>query len=122
MCLGDLVQAARTRLDVYTGDVAVEPRDLLCVLFTGGTQRMKVVRGTHGMLLHERVAYPEMVPLVGPQPRVLGNASAYWPAATLGQLSVSLAYGACLVVTETGDPIQLRRIIESERVDVLGLK
>lgn len=102
----------------------VGPGDLLCLLFTGGTQRLKVAKCTHGMLLHERAAYPALVSLGGSgteQPRVLGNASAFWPAAFLGQWSVSLAYGGCFVITENSDPLELRRVVRQQRVDVIGL-
>eukprot|EP00928_Gymnodinium_smaydae_P024723 TRINITY_DN19924_c0_g2_i1.p1 TRINITY_DN19924_c0_g2~~TRINITY_DN19924_c0_g2_i1.p1 ORF type:complete len:1439 (-),score=217.03 TRINITY_DN19924_c0_g2_i1:231-4340(-) len=39
----------------------------------------------------------------------------------MGQLSLSLAYGGCLVVSEASDPLALRQVVEGERVDVLGL-
>merc|ERR1740129_1971685 len=74
------------------------------------------------MILHERRSYPEEVRLVGPeQGRILANASTYWPAAALGQLSVALALAGCAVVTDATELLDLRRLIVEERVDVLGV-
>eukprot|EP00931_Biecheleriopsis_adriatica_P053282 TRINITY_DN31168_c0_g1_i1.p1 TRINITY_DN31168_c0_g1~~TRINITY_DN31168_c0_g1_i1.p1 ORF type:complete len:1478 (+),score=278.08 TRINITY_DN31168_c0_g1_i1:51-4484(+) len=114
----------------YSGGVEVSPSDVLCLLFTGGTQRLKVVKGTHAMLLHELEAYPEIAPgLAGGafgapsarQPRVLAHLSAYWPAAVWGQISLCLAFGGCLVVTEAKTPARLLQVVQAEEADVLGL-
>ena len=34
--------------------------NVLCFMFTGGTQRTKVVEATHEMVLHERIAYGDL--------------------------------------------------------------
>lgn len=102
-------------------DPHIEADCTWCLLFTGGSQRLKVARCTHAMVLHEQTAYPRMAPLRGGPPRVLGNVSCFWPAAALGQLSIALAYGGCLVITEASEPLELRRAVESAQIDVLGL-
>ncbi|CAE8635336.1 unnamed protein product [Polarella glacialis] len=101
-------------------------RRLLCLMFTGGTQRVKVVKITHGMMLHERQTYPKVFDPgpEGGQVRVLQNLRSFWPAATLGQLSLALAYGGCAVVVAgaaASEPAELRRLVIQEKVDVLGL-
>ncbi|CAE8617061.1 unnamed protein product [Polarella glacialis] len=130
-----LAEAGQQMLaDCSVTDAPVGPSDILCILFTGGTQRMKVVKGSHAMLLHELQAYPDVAPkLAGAgwasgkapcprlQPKVLGNLSAYWPAATWGQLSLCIAFGGCFVVTEAKMPSELNRVVTVQKVDVLGL-
>ncbi|CAK0832411.1 unnamed protein product, partial [Prorocentrum cordatum] len=93
----------------------------LCYMFTGGTQRTKIVEVTHAMLLHENRAYgglwrPRAHPAV-----VLGHTSVYWGASALGQLSIALAFAGTVVWAEVTEVDDLRRCISEEGVTVLGV-
>ncbi|CAE8650195.1 unnamed protein product, partial [Polarella glacialis] len=93
-----------------------------CYMFTGGTQRTKVVTVTHAMLAHERAAYSCVWrPRAGRTAVVLAHTSVYWGASALGQLSIALAYGGTVVWTEAAEVSELRRCIAEEAVNVLGV-
>jgi acyl-coenzyme A synthetase/AMP-(fatty) acid ligase len=93
---------------------------ILCYMFTGGTQRTKIVKATHSMLLHERTAYKELW-----QPRnlpvVLAHTSVYWGASALGQMSIAFAFGGTTVWTEAAEVGDLLKCIAMEGITVLGL-
>lgn len=111
------VPAAETRSN---GDAA-PACSTLCFMFTGGTQRTKAVEATHAMVLHERQAYKELWRPHHNPPVVLAHTSVYWGASALGQLSIALAFGGCVVWTEASEVADLRRCIDEELVTVLGV-
>jgi len=94
---------------------------LFCFMFTGGTQRSKVVEVTHRMICFERLAYrdlwkPTTIPAV-----VLAHTSVYWAASALGQLSIALAYRGTTVWTDAQEANDLRRCCSETGVTVLGI-
>eukprot|EP00928_Gymnodinium_smaydae_P021165 TRINITY_DN18239_c0_g5_i1.p1 TRINITY_DN18239_c0_g5~~TRINITY_DN18239_c0_g5_i1.p1 ORF type:complete len:1675 (-),score=293.08 TRINITY_DN18239_c0_g5_i1:142-5031(-) len=119
VCIDDLVHESRAGEAIPISRYPIDASPF-CYMFTGGTQRTKVVEVTHAMLLHERVAYTELW-----QPRsrvvVLAHTSVYWGASALGQLSIALAFGGTIVWTDATEIADLRRCIEDEGVTVLGL-
>jgi len=92
----------------------------LFFLFTGGTTRGRCVAITHDMFRHESARYPECLRLPR-DVRVLGHTSLYWGASALGQLSIAVAYGACVVLTDVVETDDLREVITKESVTVLGI-
>jgi len=118
--VGDLARNAvlqEAREESYVGCNS----GILCLMFTGGTSRTKIVQVTHAMVLHERVAYADLWQPSGQPAVVLAHTSVFWGASALGQLSIALAYSGTVVWTEASDATELRRCIAEERVNVLGV-
>jgi acyl-coenzyme A synthetase/AMP-(fatty) acid ligase len=97
------------------------PCSILCYLFTGGTQRTKVVQVSHAMVLHEHKAYRDLWSAKRSRTVVLAHTSVYWGASALGQLSIALAFSGTVVWTEAVDVADLHRCIKEEGVTVLGV-
>lgn len=96
--------------------------ELMALMCTGGSQRLKIVQVTHEMMISEQSAYrclasettlPEF-------PRVLQQHRSFWPAAVLGQLSLAVALqGTSVHCSIESD--QLRDTVVREQIDVIGL-
>lgn len=117
--------AEALRLEADTGSVRrgtpPSPSSVLCLLFTGGTRRTKVVKVTHAMFLHERTVYREVWAPRSTRPIVLAHTSVFWGASALGQLSIALAYGGTAVLSEATEVPDMQRCIAEEGVTVLGV-
>ncbi|KAF4735712.1 hypothetical protein FOZ63_034100 [Perkinsus olseni] len=110
----------------------------LCLLYTGGTTKAsKCAVVSQGMLAHEFVSYPLIIPdsrrdlLLGGRDgsRVLQQSSSYWGATCIGQLSLSLALRGCLVMVDTSSrssvcvgmaTMDLRSMITRFKINVVG--
>lgn len=110
---------------------------LVSLLYTGGTTKAsKCAVVSQGMLAHEFVSYPLIVPesrrgeLLLRGPRVLQQSSSYWGATCIGQLSLSLALRGCLVMVDTSSrsslcdgmaSMDLRTMITRLEINVIGV-
>ncbi|OLP87158.1 Tyrocidine synthase 3 [Symbiodinium microadriaticum] len=94
---------------------------VLSLMCTGGSQRLKIAKVTHCMMLHEFRYYADICGLEGAPPRVLQNLRSFWPAAVVGQLSLTLALAGCAVVSTTAEPLELLSLVQAEQIDVVGL-
>jgi len=124
LSIGDLEASRPSLADLGAARASARmpEANVLCVLFTGGSQRTKVVQVTHAMILHERATYSEIYqPKSARTCRVLAHTSVYWGASAIGQLSIALAYGGVAVWSEATEVGDLQRCIREESVTVLGL-
>ncbi|CAE7570843.1 tycC [Symbiodinium sp. CCMP2456] len=94
---------------------------VLSLMCTGGSQRLKIAKVTHCMMLHEFRYYADICGLEGAPPRVLQNLRSFWPAAVVGQLSLTLALAGCAVVSTSAEPVELLSLVQAEQIDVVGL-
>ncbi|CAE8706272.1 unnamed protein product [Polarella glacialis] len=83
----------------------VSPESVLVYVYTGGTTKAsKCVTVTHAMALWEAENYPSALAGsgAGPADRMLQYSSLFWGAAVFGQLSLGLAFGACVCIGGCG--------------------
>ena len=111
---------------VKTSGSGEDPSErIFCLMCTGGSRQLKIAKVSHVVVLTDVRYYPNVCNLrrrlEGGQPRVLQQLRNYWAASSVGTLSLCLAFGGCAVVTTTADAAELRRLVISERVDVVGM-
>lgn len=105
------------------GTSVVSPDSALLYCYTGGTTKhSKCLVVTHAMALWEMENYATATQsTITSRDRVLCYTSAYWGAASFGQLDIALAFGACCVFvpSETGVEF-IAKAIDEYRISVLG--
>eukprot|EP00434_Breviolum_minutum_P016331 symbB.v1.2.014392.t1/scaffold1052.1/size141681/9 len=100
---------------------ASKPEDVLLYTYTGGTTKhSKCVVVTHAMALWEMQNYHVVLGNnMSSADRVLQFTSAYWGAAAFGQIDIALAFGACVVFSNSKTE-DLASVIEDYQITVLG--
>lgn len=102
-------------------DGPCSPDSVLLYTYTGGTTKhSKCVVVTHAMALWEMKNYHIVLDgKMSSRDRVLQFTSAYWGAAAFGQIDIALAFGACVVFSQSRTE-GLAAVIEEYQITVLG--
>lgn len=102
-------------------DGPCSPDSVLLYTYTGGTTKhSKCVVVTHAMALWEMKNYHIVLGgKMSSSDRVLQFTSAYWGAAAFGQIDIALAFGACVVFSQSRTE-GLAAVIEEYQITVLG--